>query len=112
VIGAPGSAVLTEGEFANDDPVERVIVLAALQAEQTRVRTAEFVELDQADSISPVPLAKIFPFLSDPNHFISRTIPPHHEGRFAIVTDVRRGAVDAGVPTTNGTEADGKDVWS
>ena len=29
-----------------------------------------------------------------------------------IVTNVGRGAVDADVPTTNGMEAYGKDVWS
>jgi hypothetical protein len=34
------------------------------------------------------------------------------EGRLAIVTNVRWDAVDADVPTTNGTEADGEVVWS
>jgi len=34
------------------------------------------------------------------------------EGRFAIVTDARRDAVDADAPITNGAEADGEDVWS
>jgi hypothetical protein len=34
------------------------------------------------------------------------------EGRFAIVTDAGRDAVDADVLTTNGTEADGEVVWS
>jgi hypothetical protein len=34
------------------------------------------------------------------------------EGRFAIVTDVRRDAVDVDVPLTNGTETDGEVVWS
>ena len=29
-----------------------------------------------------------------------------------IVTNVGRGAVDAEVPTTNGAEAYGEDVWS
>jgi hypothetical protein len=33
------------------------------------------------------------------------------EGRFAIVTDVRRDAVDADAPLTNGGEADGEVVW-
>ena len=33
-------------------------------------------------------------------------------GALAIVTNVGRVAVDAEVPTTNGTEAYGKDVWS
>jgi hypothetical protein len=34
------------------------------------------------------------------------------EGRFAIVTDVRRDAVDADAPLTNGADADGEVVWS
>ena len=39
-------------------------------------------------------------------------IPSRSEGRFAIVTDAGRDAVDVEVPITNGTDADGKDVWS
>ena len=39
-------------------------------------------------------------------------IPSRPEGRIMIVTNVGRGAVDAEVPKTNGTEAYGKDVWS
>ena len=34
------------------------------------------------------------------------------EGRFAIVTDVRRDAVDADALLTNSAEADGEVVWS
>jgi hypothetical protein len=34
------------------------------------------------------------------------------KGRIMIVTNVGRGAVDAKVPTTNGAEAYGEDVWS
>jgi hypothetical protein len=34
------------------------------------------------------------------------------EGRLAIVTDAGRDAMDADGPITNGTEADGKAVWS
>ena len=34
------------------------------------------------------------------------------EGRFAIVTDAGRDAVDADAPITNGAEADGEGVWS
>jgi hypothetical protein len=34
------------------------------------------------------------------------------EGRLAIVTDAGRDAMDADVPLTNGTEADGEVVWS
>jgi hypothetical protein len=39
-------------------------------------------------------------------------IPSHSEGRFAIVTDAGRAAVDAEAPITNGAEAYGKSVWS
>jgi DNA (cytosine-5)-methyltransferase 1 len=38
--------------------------------------------------------------------------PASHEGRFAIVSDARRDAVDAEAPITNGAEADGEIVWS
>jgi hypothetical protein len=38
--------------------------------------------------------------------------PVPKEGRHAIVTAAGRDAVDADAPITNGTEADGEDVWS
>jgi hypothetical protein len=75
-------------------------------------RSAKYVEPDQSDASSPALLAKIFLFPSDPNHLHIPAIPPHHEGRFAIVTDERRVAVDAEMPITNGSEADGEVVWS
>jgi hypothetical protein len=55
---------------------------------------------------------KYFPFTSDPNHFTyySRLVLP--EGRLAIVTDAGRDVVDVEVSITNGTDADGKVVWS
>jgi hypothetical protein len=40
------------------------------------------------------------------------TVSSHPKGRLAIVTDAGRDAVDVDVPITNGTEADGEDVWS
>jgi hypothetical protein len=75
-------------------------------------RRAEFVEADQADSTCPAPFAKIFLFLSDPNHRLipCRPVPP--EGRLAIVTDAGRDAVDVEVLLTSGTDADGQVVWS
>ena len=33
-----------------------------------------FVEADQRDLVCPLPFAKIFPFLSKANHFISRAV--------------------------------------
>ena len=38
--------------------------------------------------------------------------PASLEGRFAIVTDARRDAVDADAPMTSGADADGEVVWS
>jgi hypothetical protein len=41
---------------------------------------------------------------------ICRPVPK--EGRFAIVTNAGRDAVDADALLTNGADADGEDVWS
>ncbi len=38
--------------------------------------------------------------------------PASQEGRFAVVTSVRRDAMDADAPLTNGVKADGEVVWS
>ena len=38
--------------------------------------------------------------------------PVPSEGRFAIVTNAGRDAVDAAAPLTNGANADGEVVWS
>jgi hypothetical protein len=75
-------------------------------------RSAEFPEAIQRDSTGPVPSEKIFSFSPDPNHFTyyHRLVPP--EGRFAIVTDAGRDAVDADGALTNALEADGEAVWS
>src|ERR1700731_292368 len=43
----------------------------------------------------PAPDAKILWFSEDPNHFYIRRRLVPHEGRFAIVTDAGRDAVDA-----------------
>jgi hypothetical protein len=59
-------------------------------------RTAEFVEADQNDPPSPVLFQKIFGFSFYPNHIHIPRHPAPTEGRFAIVTDVRRDAVDVG----------------
>jgi hypothetical protein len=45
------------------------------------------------------------------NSFIDSPSRPS-EGRFAIVTDAGRDAVDVMVPLTNGARADGEVVWS
>jgi hypothetical protein len=44
--------------------------------------------------------------------FKSTAIPSRSEGRFAIVTDAGRDAVDVAAPLTNGAQADGEVVWS
>jgi hypothetical protein len=78
----------------------------------TPARAAEFCERFQADLPCPVVALKIFLFPPDPNHLFIPRIPPPFEGRFAIVTDVRRDAVDAKALLTNSAKADGEVVWS
>jgi hypothetical protein len=56
-------------------------------------------------------LLKIFLFPSDPNHRLIPRHPVPNEGRFAIVTDVGRDAVDAAALLTNSAQADGEVVW-
>jgi hypothetical protein len=75
-------------------------------------RTAEFLLRFQADLPCPVVAQKIIRFTSDPNHRLIPRHPVPYEGRFAIVTDVRRDAVDAEALLTNGAKADGEVVWS
>jgi len=58
------------------------------------------------------PFCKNILIFRTPNQFyIPRRLVPS-EGRFAIVTDAGRDAVDADAPITNGAEADGEVVWS
>ena len=74
---------------------------------------AEFVEADQSDLPCPVPFAKIFPFPPDPNQQYIPRRPVPREGRFAIVTDAGRDAVDAsGASDESVLLADGEVVWS
>jgi len=67
---------------------------------------------------SSFPTASVQPLLKKYSGFQKWQISlyPHcpvpNEGRLAIVTNAGRDAVDADVPLTNGTEADGKIVWS
>jgi hypothetical protein len=63
----------------------------------------EFLSTPSRKNISVFPKSKS-------SYMSSR--PASLEGRFAIVTDARRDAVDADAPITNGTEADGEVVWS
>src|ERR1035438_3120514 len=53
------------------------------------------VEPDQADLPCPVPCRKIFRFRRRANQIYDSRHPVPTEGRFAIVTDVGRDAVDA-----------------
>jgi hypothetical protein len=50
---------------------------------------------DQTDLPCPLTPAKIFRFALAPNQTYNSAIPLLHKGRFAIVTDVGRDAVDA-----------------
>ena len=54
---------------------------------------------------------KIIRFTSDPNHRLIHSHPVPTEGRFAIVTNVGRDAVDAKALLTNSAQADGDVVW-
>jgi hypothetical protein len=58
------------------------------------------------------PVAKNIPLrrLVETALLIRRPVPI--EGRFAIVTNAGRDAVDVAVSLTNGTQADGEVVWS
>jgi hypothetical protein len=67
------------------------------------VRLLEFLSSPSRKNISVFPKPKS-------SYMSSR--PASLEGRFAIVTDARRDAVDADAPITNGAEADGEVVWS
>jgi hypothetical protein len=59
------------------------------------------------------PLQKYFPFRSNANHLFIPRRPVPLEGRFAIVTDVGRDAVDASGAEDEGAGfADGEVVWS
>jgi hypothetical protein len=74
-------------------------------------RAVEFLSPFQADLPCPVVARKIFLFPSDPNHRLISRHPVPNEGRFAIVTNVERDAVDAEALLTNGAKADGEVVW-
>ena len=75
-------------------------------------RIAEFIEWNQTDLPCPVLAQKIIRFTSDPNHRLISRHPVPNEGRFAIVTNVERDAVDAKALLTNSAQADGEVVWS
>jgi hypothetical protein len=59
-------------------------------------------------------LSNKFRFAFTPNHTYKSGHPaPYTKGRFAIVTDVGRGAVDAKARGgRNALDADGEAVWS
>ena len=48
----------------------------------------------------------------DPKSKPKYAYPVPIEGRFAIVTNAGRDAVDVAAPLTNGAQADGEVVWS
>ena len=62
---------------------------------RVRARKRRIVEPDQADLPCPVPCRKIFRFRRRANQIYDSRHPVPTEGRFAIVTDVGRDAVDA-----------------
>ena len=59
------------------------------------------------------PLAKIFRFTSEPNHFYIARIPAQHRGAFRDRLERRAGdAMDAVALLTKAFLADGEVVWS
>jgi hypothetical protein len=74
---------------------------------------ARIVEAIQADLGCPDPRAEIFRFSPPSIGGFFRIVPPHTEGRFAIVTNVRRDAMDAGGAADESAGlADGEVAWS
>jgi hypothetical protein len=67
----------------------------SVSATKSRAPKNEFVVSPQADLPSPVPFAKRIRFAFSPNQTYDSRVPPLHEGRFAIVTNARRDAMDA-----------------
>jgi hypothetical protein len=86
---------------------------ASLAMTNSKARAASQILPDgQISQNLSSPLCKnisVFPKCKS-GYMICRPVPL--EGRFAIVTDAGRDAVDADAPITNGAEADGEDVWS
>jgi hypothetical protein len=58
------------------------------------------------------PSVKNIPIFRNRKSLVYFRHPVPLEGRFAIVTDAGRDAVDVDAPITNGTKADGEVVWS
>jgi hypothetical protein len=54
---------------------------------------------------------KYFAFPEGENQGMNHTILSHQEGRSRSSRNAGQGAVDAEVPTTNGADAYGEDVW-
>src|SRR6266851_6439348 len=84
---------------------------------RNRVTTRSYTSTELPDgqiSDLPVqpPLQKYSAFPVGQIISTSSPVPSHSEGRFAIVTDAGRDAVDADALLTNGAEADGEVVWS
>jgi hypothetical protein len=67
---------------------------------------------NQINVICSSPGSKKIPLRAYPKSNLYRSLSRPTEGRFAIVTDAGRDAVDADLLLTNGTEADGEVVWS
>jgi hypothetical protein len=86
---------------AYSSAMTRPIKLSAVSGTTAFARTSDFLERNQHGSTCPVAESKIFLFPSDPNHRLMSRHPVPYEGRFAIVTDVGRDAVDADALVTN-----------
>jgi hypothetical protein len=74
--------------------------------------------VNQPDPPRPVPALKISRFLFSPNQLHLPRIPPHAEGRFAIVTNAEAGGDGREISQHSFSDADergladGEAVWS
>jgi hypothetical protein len=101
-------------------PEERMDCFATLamtrksRAQSTKLPDGQIADSDFRKSCQAQNLkeSKIFRFFRNEIDGIPIAIPSRSEGRFMIVTNVGRVAVDAEVMKANVTEAYGKDVWS
>src|SRR5262249_3471147 len=77
--------------LANDQFALPLLRSLAFLLAQLRARKTQFVEAIQSDLGRPVVVRKIFRFALAPNQWLPSHVPPRHEGRIAVVTNVEAG---------------------
>ena len=89
---APKAELKSEHKSRHDESLR---LICCRERDSSYSAKAILLKRNQCGSTGPVPSAKIFLFSPDPNHLFVSGRPAPSEGRFAIVTDVERDAVDA-----------------